>query len=297
MSGPRRALCITCRTLLQPDEPCDGGKRHRVVTLNKPGHDALVEAVWGPPSKRHQHKAAVKAGTGGGILGGITDCGGLADGCAAGCEGGPEGLAIIAAIVIAAGIAVALYYLIAWIVRRVRAYRNRPRPVGAAGSSKRLSGRGIEGTVRATTTGASPLQGADCAAWAIKLVAKRASHGNVMLRAAQTTGFEVELDDGRRAHVPAGRIRLAPSRHAADIDRSTLERFLCDVDPRYTAAEGETPFPFDRGYEALVHDGDRVVLLGSLEPAFDRDAPASYREAATRLQFAAVPALRLVDRN
>ncbi len=299
---PRNAICLNCRTLLREGEVCDVGPRHAVTTLDKPGHDRLVDTVWGPPSKRHKLKAAAKAGGGGGVAGGTADACGSASGCGdlgAGCGeaggAGGEVFAILVVIVIAALAAIAVYFIIAAIVRWVRARKNRPKPVGAVDRDKRLTGRGIEGVVKAAGSLTSPLSGTECVAFGIKLVAKRSSHGKVMLRAAETSGFDVELNDGSHAHVPAGRILLAPSRRETEIRRDVVLDYLRRVDPHHTTEQYEDPIPFDRGYEAVVKDGDRITLLGELRPALDPDGEQSYRHATTRLEFTGVPAFRVND--
>lgn len=288
--------------MLREGEPCDAGPKHRVTVLDFPGHNRLVDEVWGPPSVRRQAKNAAKAGGGGGVAGFLADACGSSGSCdvgASSCEGcagaaeGGEALVIIGVILIAAAAAVAVYFIIAAIVRYVRKRRNRPKPKGAIDRAKRLPSRGISGVVVGENTLRSPVTGEPCAAWSLKLVNKRALGGAVMLRAAETSELEVELADGSRAFVPAGRVLLAPGRRRSEIDKRALVDYLKGIDSRYTAEPPESPVPFDRGYQSLVKAGDRVTLLGPLRPAVDPEGQHSYREAAARLEPVGVPALRV----
>ena len=285
--------------MLARGEACDAGTGHRVRELDVAGTEALVTEVWGPPPVRTQLRRTAKAGGSGAGAGGVLEaCGqGCGEGCGSLDVGGSLGeiAAVLMVILAAAVVAVVLYWAISRIVRYVRKRRNRPRPNGAPRRPARLAGHGPRGRiVAAGATLAAPLSGEACAAYGIRLDSKRFARGEVMLREAWTAGFEVELDDGTRARVPPGRVRFDAPRGARQVDDARARRHVEALAPVHGADPLENPFPFDRAYEVILREGDRVELLGQLEPRADATVEVGYREAAVVLMPTSVAALRPV---
>jgi len=296
-SFPRVRVCVQCRTLLGPNEACDGGPKHQVVDLGtKQGRGALLNEVWGPPSVRRRAKQLAKAGGGGLGLGTLLDgCGGC-DGCGSGAIDA-EFLAVIGVILIAIVAVVALVWLLMKIIEWVRAYRNRPIPNGGIVRPPSLGRKaGPTGVVVGSPAMLAPASATACVAWAIDLRSKRFLGTDLMLHDAETSGFEVKLDDGTTARIPTGRVRLEGK--AARLRRSDaegVESFVFDLtgldDPEDA---GLDPFPFDSVDEVVLKPGDRVRLFGEFERDVDQDAPGGYRGGgAVILTPKGVPALRV----
>lgn len=299
-SFPRVNVCIDCRTLLGPKEACDGGKKHRVAALgNREGRLALLNEVWGPPSIRRRAKQLAKAGGGGAGLGGIFEgCGGGCDACT-GCESASidgEIIAVIGVILIAAVVVVALVWLGIKIVEWIRAYQNRPKPNGGVVRPASLGRQpGPYGTIIGTASMLAPATSTACVAWALDLRSKRFLGTDLMLRDAETAGFEVQLDDGTIARIPNGRIRIeGPYRRMSRDDSTNLDLFVQTLAPNDDPQdEGLNPFPYDVVEETIVKPGDRVRLFGEFSREADPRVSAGYREAKVILVPKDVPALRI----
>jgi len=294
---PRVNVCIHCRTLLGPNEACDGGRKHRVAELrNRAGRLTLLNEVWGPPSVRRRAKQLAKAGGGGLGIGSIFEgCGGGCDGCGGASLDG-EVLAVIGVILIVAVAVVALVWLIMKIIEWVRAYQNRPKPNGGVVRPASLGRKaGPYGTVVGTPAMLAPASKTECVAWALDLRSKRFLGTDLMLRDAETSGFDVKLDDGTTARIPVGRIRLEGPHKRIDRDDATnLELFVQTLAPNDDPQdEGLDPFPYDVVEETVIKPGDRVRLFGDFQREVDPKAAAGYREASVILVPHDVPALRI----
>jgi hypothetical protein len=294
---PRENVCIDCRTLLGPKEQCDGGRKHRVAELgNRAGRLTLLNEVWGPPSVRRRAKQLAKAGGGGLGLGSIFEgCGsGGCDGCG-GVSLDGEALLVIGAILIVAVAVVAVVWLIMKLIEWVRAYRNRPKPNGGVVRPASLGRKaGPYGVIVGKTEALAPATGTACVAWALDLRSKRFLGTDLMLRDAETCGFDVKLDDGTTARIPVGRIRLEGPHERVDRDDATnVEQFVQTLAPLDDPEdEGLDPFPYDVAEEVVVKAGDRVRLFGEFEREADSNVAAGYRAASVILVPRGVPALR-----
>lgn len=294
---PRVNVCIDCRTLLGPKEACDGGRKHRVAALDdRAGRLTLLNEVWGAPSARRRAKQLAKAGGGGLGIGSLFEgCGGGCDGCGSAAIDG-EFLAVIGVILIVAVAAVALVWLVMKIIEKVRAYQNRPKPNGGVVRPASLGrNAGPYGTVVGRAAMLGPATNNACVAWALDLRSKRFLGTDLMLRDAETSGFEVKLDDGTTARIPAGRIRIeGPHTRIARDDATNLELFVQTLAPNDDPEdEGLDPFPYDVVEEVLVKPGDRVRLFGDFSREADPKAAAGYRQASVILVPHDVPALRI----
>jgi hypothetical protein len=293
-------VCIDCRTLLGPREACDGGPKHRIAELgNREGREKLLQEVWGPPSTRRRAKQLAKAGGGGAGLGALFEgCGAGGEACS-GCEGasgGGEVLAVIGVILIAAVVVVALVWLGMKIVEWIRAYQNRPKPNGGMVRPASLGRRpGPYGTVIGTPSMEAPGTSTACVAWALDLRSKRFLGTDLMLRDAETAGFEVQLDDGTIARIPQGRIRIEGAyRRMSRGDNTNLDLFVRTLAPNDDPEdEGLDPFPYDVVEETVLKPGDRVRLFGEYSREADPKASAGYREAKVIVVPKDVPALRI----
>jgi hypothetical protein len=116
-----------------------------------------------------------------------------------------------------------------------------------------------------------------------------------MLRDAETSGFEVKLDDGSTARIPAGRVRIEGPHKRIDRDNATnLELFVQTLAPIDDPEDaGLDPFPYDVVEEVLVKAGDRVRLFGDFHREADPNVAAGYRQTSVILVPKDVPALRI----
>ncbi len=291
----RARICIDCRTLLGPDERCDGGLAHRVTSLDTPeGRAKLFDEVWGPPDARRRAQQLAKAGGGGLGLGSV-----LESGCG-GCDvGGGEFFLVVVAIAIVAAAVVGVVWLAMKIIEWIRAYRNRPKPHGGLKRPASVGRRGtISGVVQWPARLDAPASNADCVAWALDLRCKRFLRADLMLHDAETAGFEVKLDDGTTARIPAGRIRLeGPAERMSRSSVPAVEQFVASLAPKEQGPDEFTtelePFPYDIVDEVLVRPGDRVQIFGELEREVDPETSTGYREAGAVLVPKGVPAIRV----
>jgi|GEM_PF-2398484 hypothetical protein len=292
----RENVCIDCRTLLGPKEQCDGGRRHRVVELgNRAGRSMLLNEVWGPPSVRRRAKQLAKAGGGGIGIGSVFEgCGGC-DGCG-GVSLDGEVLLVIGAILIVAVAVVALGWFVLKIIEWVRAYLNRPKPNGGVVRPASIGRKpGPCGVVVGKTNMLAPATCMACVAWALDLRSKRFLGTDLMLRDAETCGFDVKLDDGTTARIPSGRVRIeGPHTRVDRDDATTVKQFVQALAPVDDPEdEGLDPFPYEVADEIIVKPGCRVRLFGDFEREADVDASSNYRGASVILVPSGVPALRI----
>lgn len=130
-------ICLSCRTLLDTDR-CEYAPRHRVVSLaTKKGRAALMDEVWGPPSRRRRARQLAKAGGAGGGLGSL-------DGCSA-CDAAADVEALLIVLVVAL-VFMVLYWLGSMIWRAIQRYRHRLKPAGALNRRKLAPSSMVVGT-------------------------------------------------------------------------------------------------------------------------------------------------------
>jgi hypothetical protein len=282
----RPRICLECRTLLEKGEVCDGGGKHRPVSPRTPsGREALLRSVWGPPGARERTRELVKVGGSGAGAAAILE--GACQGCTAD---------VSIAIVVAAFALVAAgsWWLGTFVWRNVQEYRNRLKPRGAARPPPRLRGEPLTGVARAVGPKLeAAASGTACLAYGVELHSDRHAVSPVMLRHAESTAFVIELDDGSRVEVPAGRVRLEGTRMRVDAaDHQLGKRIGLDL---RIAEKDMRVVPHDAVHETVLRDGDRVAIYGDLESEAVEDPTAhAYREAPKRRYVpAGVPRLRL----
>jgi hypothetical protein len=262
------AICLHCRTALAEGSRCDG-EQHVTVNLAN-DRAAMIEAVWG--DFHHQIDAlrglrlarareiqAPAAGIGLGLL-----------------TGAVLGMSMLPILAVTTGSVVALS---AWAGRRAR--RSPPlHPRGALPWPPLTPF--ARGRVRSATGLRSPASRTECAAWALELRYEARFGARVMLRAGQTAGMDISLDNGERVRIFAGPIRLMQTLpQVADHDVAELEGWLREIDPgRAIGGELCTAIPFNVIAEDVLQVGDRVELYQAFEPAvLSGGSAALYREA------------------
>ena len=103
-----------------------------------------------------------------------------------------------------------------------------------------------------------------------------------MLRDGATLGFEVELDSGGRARIPAGPCTLDMTTATPTRPSPALDDYLRTIDPWHGRADDLAPFPCDHADVVTLAPGDRVEILSPVTSIADASiAPVTYREAAT----------------
>jgi len=273
----RSAICLDCRTALPAGMACPHGV-HQVASLREPaGREALLYRVWGSRTLRMR---LLEAGRVGAVGSGSAS---LLNGCP-GCEfAGVDGdvllVLAVAFVVIAGG-----WLLVRWITDAIRRWQQRRRfhARGARAALPAPRATGCIGTIAATAAlAAAPLEGEPCVAFGARLIYEhqlRRWGPQTMLIDGATLGFEVALDSGARARIPAG-----PCVLEADVERSPpaeLAAYLRAIDPRHGDPGDLDPFPCDRVELAMLGPGDRVEILSPVRTIADGAFAAGYRETA-----------------
>jgi hypothetical protein len=283
----RTGLCLWCRTVLSDGEPCDGGDEHVVVSLVDPtGREAALTATWGDRDTRDALARALRtrdhgkaAAAVGGVLGAAATFllpGVSLDGPLFGAlVGGGLGFAINLG-----GTRRVLY------------------PAGGARvHAPPAVPHGRRGEVVGHCELTAPASGTDCVAWAIELRADTRHGQLVMLRDAETAGFELHLQGGGVVRIPAGRLRLLGAiQQQIDVDDPALADHLASIVPGHQPNTVNDPFYANVVYEQIVLPGDHLELASVFEPTPNPKAdPALYRESpATVLTPRGVPMLRVL---
>lgn len=292
----RSRVCLDCRSVVEQG-PCPAGPKHRVVDLAAGGRAQLVDEVWGPPSWRRERRRLARAGGGGAAAGGIGEIFSGCNGCDALSFGGELGeiLGAILIILAVALIAVLLVWAIGKLIAYIHRKRQEPKPMGALlPPVRRRSERRVRGVVLASPEDQrSPISQQRCLGWAVELTATRWFTRHVMLRDGQSFGFDIRLEDGRIARVPAGPIRLHPG---GQQDRAVaIDDYLTSVDPAYAATDEEPAIPYEDAASIDIREGDHVEVFGELQTIADPEAAQTYRgTSAMVLAPADVPLIRRV---
>lgn len=129
----------------------------------------------------------------------------------------------------------------------------------------------------------SPIAGVDCAAYGVWLLDRHAERSPILLRDGAALGFDVELDDGRIARVPAGSVDVAGEGESRKLRRvrANLARYLAGLAPQSWAGRRGSHLPFTEVREAVIRPGDRVLIRADLHAVPDPRATGSaYRVAA-----------------
>lgn len=279
----RTAVCLDCRTALPAGYGCLHGK-HRITSLTDPaGREVLLHRVWGSASIRKRLRDATRAGS---VGGGVS----LLDAC----RGGEFRLSHAGIVIVIVLIVVAistLWLLCRWIFDVVGRWRLRRHivPRGAERDPAAARPTGYVGTIAASgPVLEAPIDGRPCIAFGLRLLRDRTGLWRrrplTMLRDGAGAGFEVVLDSGERARIPAGACALDLTTAGASIPSPALDRYLETIDPQHGKVDDLSPFPCDRIELVTLAPGDRVEILSPVTVTADIAAPpGGYREAATIL--------------
>lgn len=281
---PRRAdICLDCRSALPAGLPCPAGHPRTVSLASATGRARLLHEVWGPPEVRDRLRAMSRAGT-------TTSGGGLLfDGCA-GLDwiGGDLGSVLIAVVLLFA-LGCLLWAAATGGAALVRWWRSRPAPAGALfPPADPGPPTGRSGTVvLCGSLAPDPLTWTRAVGFAAALEhrARFWRRPVTTLRDGASLGFDVVLDSGQRVRIRPGSlvVDLAGTR-AIRPDRLLLAHYLAGLDPARDPDRDLDPFPATRVRALAIRPGDRVEVLGALEPRVNASAPpAGYREPAPTL--------------
>lgn len=271
----RTSLCLSCRTALEPGEACDGCEDGKVVSLkSEAGRAEAIDAAWHetviPPStappfwQRAAHLLLVALCLGGGIVASAV----MAR------SGDLRGMLLAVAVSV---VAAALVLIAPALMDQ---QKTPAAPVGEkvvrpAGVYRRIEpDEGLRPLVGTLAPHPDEGTGRDVAAELLELQLRSA--GEVTLRDAFSVGIAVDLDDGRRVRLAAGRIRIAAERSALEhASRRHIHQRLAEIDPLRGHASGE-PIPFERGRMLQLNAGDRVEILGTFDEHWPEET--GYRE-------------------
>lgn len=266
-------ICLSCRTLLDTDR-CEYAPKHRVASLaTEKGRGALLDEVWGPPSRRRRARQLAKAGGAGGGAGGLDACGG--------CDvpGDPEAIIIVLAIAL---VAVAVYWVGSFLWRLIQRYRHRLKPAGALDERKLAPSSNVVGTGEVDGESfRAPASGEPCLAYGLQLESKGAVIKRVVLRHDHTEGFTVTLEGGDRLVVPPGRIRLWGDAERHRWPKDDVDVLVERLSRGFPSDEDDyPPFPYDAAVETRLERGARVEIRGDVDAQPIPDAKGPYRERA-----------------
>ncbi len=131
-------------------------------------------------------------------------------------------------------------------------------------------------------TAPSPIGGTPCVAYGLWLLDPRAEGSPVLLRDGASLGFDVNLDDGQVARIPAGTADLIATGVRVQGGHPGLQSYLRHLDPDAPQLRPPSPLPFREVREAVLAPGDELSLLVALQPVPDARRPSgsAYREPA-----------------
>jgi hypothetical protein len=139
----------------------------------------------------------------------------------------------------------------------------------------------------------APGSGTPCAAWAVELRYDGPWGTRTIFRAAASLGLDIVMDGGDHVRIPAGALWLDGNFIQLDGEHASIDELLREVDPLGADSDWQL-FPFNIIREQLLDEGDRVEVLGVVEPRpAHADDPRLYRDApAIELVHTGVPVLR-----
>lgn len=286
---PRAAICLSCRTALFEHEICDVDAEHEVAVLQDgDGREMWVTAVWGSPVARHTEArfAAKIERTAAGL----------------GLAGFMVGVGVVSLIVPGVGpahlLAGAASMGLSWSASRsVLGGKRKPFPIGGSHQLEPASSMGPRGAVFGTPRLAAPATATECLGYALELHLMDPQGDKLMYRDVVTGGFDVRLEAGGLARVPAGRFHfLGPIHQVIDFDNLEMEDYLREVDRGHEPDSRFDPLRYNVIFEQVIVPGDRVELVSAFEPAVEADAgETSYREPApSHLAPVGTPVIRLL---
>jgi hypothetical protein len=285
--SPRHRVCVPCRIGLAPEEPCDVDPAHQVAELSTPeGRELLVTATWGPPIVRHARVRA-SARRERAVLG--VTFGGFAASAALITLGLP-----LVEVMGAIG-AIGIFGLVGARVGRRR--EDQPYPPGGTDVVPGAPS-GPRGAVSGLADMQSPASSSRCVAFRFELRDLLRGTERLLYRDAITCGFDVALDKGGLARIPAGRIHLLGQiKQVIDFDNRHIEAYLRDIDPDHDEDARFDPFRYSVICEQVLLPGQRVELASRFEPRVARtNREGGYREpAVSHLVPIGIPFVRAIS--
>jgi len=267
------------------DGRCDCGTGRVVDARSWRGRRDLRYAVWGSEKRQSRVQAIGRAGATG------TGIGAMVEGVDCALQGDPDFMGFLVVVAAATAVFAGAAALIIHARDRLRDRKLRAqlRPYGARGAPA-LASAGGAGRPRVGSADGepfpSPLRRETCLAFEISLrmEAPHSAAADLVWREAATTGLSVRLDDGEIVRIPAGPIRLSRPPDSARVShgaaRARLPAELAERDV------GLPYVPSDMAFEHVIRPGDRVAVVGPLEPHEDDSEPSeSLRSPARRALF------------
>jgi len=269
-------LCVRCRRLLDGPEGCENGGQVLAITETAGREEIRLQSYSNVPRVRwlgaNHRLRAVFAGS---VITGLATFAVVAltgDDADLGAAffisgiGGLLGLAVLAPM--------------AFLVRLPPSFYRR-QPDGALGPCPGATADAPRGRLmrssKAELPGGEPL---------VRAVELRARGGQVStLRLARCDALIVQLDDGRRAHVPAGEAVVSGdtgtyTELSLEAAQAWAERLGVHPQTVYLEEE-EGPVPVEGGREFTLREGARVTLGSPLE-IIRKDGEGAFRTAANR---------------
>jgi hypothetical protein len=244
------------------------------VSLRDPvAREALLTTVWGPKRWREQLREATRVGAVGGTGFSLGDC--------TGCDinDGHAALVLVVAFLVIA----VCWMVVRWLAGAVAWRGRRLRARGASSLPRLARPTGRIGTIIARDEPlGDPLDDRPCVAFGVTITQHRGR--KTMLRDGATIGFDITLDSGERARIPAGACAIdLPAGTALRLPNASprIDHYLQTLDPFHGRLDDLDPFPHDDVELVVLRPGDRVELVSPVVPtASSASAPASYREPA-----------------
>ena len=221
-------------------------------------------------------------------VGGIGGGASLLNGCP-GCDildAAADGQFQFLIVLVVAFFAIFVLWLVGrWIIDAVRRHRRQLCARGAQRAQLAAPSTGYVGTIvwRGPLL-AAPIDQRPCVAFGLAIThhdhAQRRG-AQTMLRDGATLGFEVALESGERARIPAGPCTLDLTTARPSRPSPALGRYLRTIDPQHGQVDDLEPFPCDHVDVATLAPGDRVEILSPVTSIADASiAAVTYREAA-----------------
>lgn len=273
-----RAVCPRCRRLARAGT-CSVDGETTLVLRDAAQRERMVERVWGDAAQRQALRASQakrldpQRAAVGSVTGALTFGAsyiGTGNGLLSLIVGGVTGL-------LGAAVAVARPLVLI------------PTPASPLPAWPRVGlGKVVHGEELLAPGSATP-----CVAWAVELRNAGPWGTRTVFRAGATLGMDIVMDGGDHVRIPAGALWLDGPLAQLDGEERTIDDLVEDVDPGGADSEW-TLFPFNIIMEQHLDEGDRVEVLGVVEPRpVANDDMRLYRDApTTELVHAGLPVLR-----
>jgi hypothetical protein len=138
----------------------------------------------------------------------------------------------------------------------------------------------------------APGSGTPCVAWTIELRYAGSWGTRTVFRAGATLGMDIVMDGGDHVRIPAGPFWLDGPLLQLDGEERSIDELLEEIDPSGEDNDWKL-FPFNIIMEQHLDEGDRVEVLGVVEPRPVQGEDRLYRDTPTiELVHAGLPVLR-----